>query len=104
MRDALAKHKPDCCSLGPTKELEEKELLALAANKDISFNYTPKPIETVPTPAKEVIVMTSNPGHYVIGPADVGDEEVRELDGGQGHAGRVEAVAELNRPEEMGQF
>lgn len=37
---------------------------------------------------------------HVIGPADVGDEEVRELDGGQGHAGRVEAVAELNRPEE----
>ncbi|KAI5326550.1 hypothetical protein L3X38_035624 [Prunus dulcis] len=40
MRDALAKHKPDCCSLGPTKALEEKELLALAANKDISSQHS----------------------------------------------------------------
>ncbi|KAE8722285.1 Thioredoxin-like 1-1 [Hibiscus syriacus] len=48
-RDALAKHKPDRCSLGPTKGLEEKELLALAANKDLSFNYAPKP---VPDPEK----------------------------------------------------
>ncbi|CAB4285756.1 unnamed protein product [Prunus armeniaca] len=60
-RDALAKHKPDRCSLGPTKGLEEKELLALAANKDFSFNYTPKPVEAVPTPAKEVIVSEAAP-------------------------------------------
>ncbi|KAF8007381.1 hypothetical protein BT93_K1399 [Corymbia citriodora subsp. variegata] len=43
-KDALAKHTPDRCSLGPTKGLEEKELLALTANKDLSFNYTPKPV------------------------------------------------------------
>ncbi|KAA3473023.1 thioredoxin-like 1-1, chloroplastic [Gossypium australe] len=56
-KDALAKHSPDRCSLGPTKGLEEKELLALAANKDLSFNYTPKPVhpapEEIPVP-KEV--------------------------------------------------
>ncbi|MBA0843555.1 hypothetical protein Goarm_000733 [Gossypium armourianum] len=42
-RDALAKHTPDRCSLSRTKGLEEKELLALSANKDLSFNYTPIP-------------------------------------------------------------
>nr|DAD30198.1 TPA_asm: hypothetical protein HUJ06_031666 [Nelumbo nucifera] len=41
-RDALAKHNTDRCSLGPPKGLEEKELLALAANNDLSFTYTPK--------------------------------------------------------------
>ncbi|CAL9225657.1 unnamed protein product [Arabidopsis halleri] len=43
-RDALAKHGPDRCSLGPTKGLEEKELVALAANKELNFTYTPKPV------------------------------------------------------------
>ncbi|GMI79094.1 atypical CYS HIS rich thioredoxin 4 [Hibiscus trionum] len=47
-RDALAKHKPDRSSLGPTKGLDERELLALAANKDLSFNYTPKPVQPAP--------------------------------------------------------
>lgn len=37
---------------------------------------------------------------HVIGPAYVGDEEVRELDGGQGDGGGGEAGAELDRPEE----
>ncbi|CAN4096891.1 unnamed protein product [Withania somnifera] len=41
-KDALAKYGTDRCTLGPPKGLEEKELLALAANKDLSFNYTPK--------------------------------------------------------------
>lgn len=41
----MAKHTPDRCSLGPTKGLEEKELLALAANKDLSFTYSPKPLQ-----------------------------------------------------------
>ncbi|KAK1393199.1 thioredoxin-like 1-1, chloroplastic [Heracleum sosnowskyi] len=41
-KDALAKHGPDRCSLGPTKGLEEKEVVALAANKDLSFTYKPK--------------------------------------------------------------
>ncbi|XP_009784833.1 thioredoxin-like 1-1, chloroplastic [Nicotiana tabacum] len=46
-KDALAKYGADCCSLGPAKGLEEKELLALAANKDLSFAYTPKQEEPV---------------------------------------------------------
>ncbi|CAL4939194.1 unnamed protein product [Urochloa decumbens] len=55
-RDALAKHKPDRCSIGPTRGLEESELLALAANKDLQFTYTKKP-ELIPTgdAAAEVI-------------------------------------------------
>ncbi|XP_008782765.1 thioredoxin-like 1-2, chloroplastic [Phoenix dactylifera] len=43
-KDALAKHTTERCSLGPTKGLEESELVALAANKDLSFNYTRKPV------------------------------------------------------------
>ncbi|CAL4929130.1 unnamed protein product [Urochloa decumbens] len=42
-KDALAKHKPDRCSLGPIKGLEESELLALAANRDLQFTYTKEP-------------------------------------------------------------
>ncbi|XP_072961647.1 thioredoxin-like 1-2, chloroplastic [Typha angustifolia] len=42
-KDALAKHTPERCSLGPPKGLEESELLALAANKDLCFNYSKKP-------------------------------------------------------------
>ncbi|XWS42653.1 hypothetical protein CRYUN_Cryun16bG0032200 [Craigia yunnanensis] len=57
-KDALAKHTPDRCSLGPTKGLEEKELLALAANKDLSFNYTPKPVQPAPVPAQEEILVS----------------------------------------------
>ncbi|CAL0322786.1 unnamed protein product [Lupinus luteus] len=49
-KDALAKHTPDRCSLGPTKGLEEKELLALSANKDLSFTYKPKPVEPAHAP------------------------------------------------------
>ncbi|KAJ1297337.1 hypothetical protein BS78_01G367700 [Paspalum vaginatum] len=56
-KDALAKHKPDRCSLGPTRGLEESELLALAANKDLQFTYTKKPElspsgDVAPEPAK----------------------------------------------------
>ncbi|OVA12964.1 Thioredoxin [Macleaya cordata] len=54
-KDALAKHTTERCSLGPPRGLEESELLALAANKDLSFNYTPKPkpaAEPVPIPAQ----------------------------------------------------
>ncbi|XP_072997591.1 thioredoxin-like 1-2, chloroplastic [Typha latifolia] len=43
-KDALAKHTPERCSLGPLKGLEESELMALAANKDLSFNYTRNPV------------------------------------------------------------
>ncbi|XP_009414239.2 thioredoxin-like 1-2, chloroplastic [Musa acuminata AAA Group] len=42
-KDALAKHSTDRCSLGPAKGLEESELLALAANTDLSFNYAKMP-------------------------------------------------------------
>ncbi|WOK93658.1 thioredoxin-like 1-2, chloroplastic [Canna indica] len=48
-KDALAKHSTDRCNLGPAKGLEESELLALAANKDLSFSYTNKPV-LVPSP------------------------------------------------------
>ncbi|KAF6147745.1 hypothetical protein GIB67_006718 [Kingdonia uniflora] len=55
-RDALAKHTTDRCSIGPTKGLEESELLALAANKDLSFSYTPKlPSELQPVIPQEEI-------------------------------------------------
>uniref|UniRef100_A0A453I6B2 Thioredoxin domain-containing protein n=1 Tax=Aegilops tauschii subsp. strangulata TaxID=200361 RepID=A0A453I6B2_AEGTS len=53
-RDALAKHNPDRCSIGPTRGLEESELLALAANKDLEFTYTKQP-EPVPSGDREVI-------------------------------------------------
>ncbi|GAV72711.1 Thioredoxin domain-containing protein [Cephalotus follicularis] len=54
-RDALAKHIPDRCSIGPTKGLEEKELVALAANKDLSFTYTPKQLQPLPVSAHEEV-------------------------------------------------
>ncbi|KAK3151507.1 hypothetical protein QOZ80_3AG0246760 [Eleusine coracana subsp. coracana] len=59
-RDALAKHKPDRCSLGPAKGLEESELLALAANKDLQFTYTKMP-EPVPSGDAAIEVITSEP-------------------------------------------
>ncbi|XP_044499463.1 thioredoxin-like 1-1, chloroplastic isoform X2 [Mangifera indica] len=59
-KDALAKHATDRCSLEPTKGLEEKELIALAANKDLSFNFTPKPQPT-PVPAEEELPVLVTP-------------------------------------------
>lgn len=41
-KDALAKHTPERCSLGPAKGLDESALLALAANKELNFSYTKK--------------------------------------------------------------
>ncbi|PRQ45942.1 putative monodehydroascorbate reductase (NADH) [Rosa chinensis] len=58
-KDALAKHKPERCSLGPTKGLEEKELLALSANKDLKFTYTPKQVEFVPAKASEEMIVAA---------------------------------------------
>ncbi|CAL1382216.1 unnamed protein product [Linum trigynum] len=52
-RDALAKHSPDRCSLGPVKGLEEKELVALASNRDLNFTYTPKKVHTKPAPLEQ---------------------------------------------------
>ncbi|CAN7097924.1 unnamed protein product [Brassica rapa subsp. narinosa] len=70
-RDALAKHSPDRCSLGPTKGVEEKELVALAANKELKFSYTPKvvPVE------KEAAIPTANPALPVPHPSMSGSEE-----------------------------
>ncbi|CAN1816304.1 Thioredoxin-like 1-1, chloroplastic [Linum perenne] len=48
-RDALAKHSPDRCSIGPVKGLEEKELVALAANRELNFTYTQKKVHSKPT-------------------------------------------------------
>ncbi|XP_059296027.1 thioredoxin-like 1-1, chloroplastic isoform X1 [Lycium ferocissimum] len=64
-RDALTKYGADCCSLGPVKGLEEKELLALAANKDLSFAYTPKTEEPVPVVAlqEDMVIKTSTSSH-----------------------------------------
>lgn len=52
-KDALAKHGTARCSLGPAKGLEESELLALAANRELNFTYTKPPApehEPVPVP------------------------------------------------------
>ncbi|KAL6657214.1 hypothetical protein ACP70R_004994 [Stipagrostis hirtigluma subsp. patula] len=38
-KDALAKHSPERCSLVPARGLEESELVALAANRDLQFSY-----------------------------------------------------------------
>lgn len=58
-RDALAKHTPDRCSLGPTKGLEEKELLALSANRDLSFTYSP--LQPAHAPASEEFATEAAP-------------------------------------------
>ncbi|KAL0732504.1 hypothetical protein Bca4012_008713 [Brassica carinata] len=71
-RDALAKHSPDRCSLGPTKGLEEKELVALAANKELDFSYTPK---AVPVEEEAAPVTTSNPGLPVPHPSMSANDE-----------------------------
>lgn len=60
-KDALAKHSPDRCSIEPVKGLEEKELLALAANKELNFTYKPKTEQPAPIPAHEEIQKTPEP-------------------------------------------
>lgn len=65
-KGALAMHSTDRCSLGPAKGLEESELLALAANKDLSFSFSknsvpvPNPDEDATSP--NIIVSTINGG------------------------------------------
>ncbi|KAK4768734.1 hypothetical protein SAY86_026884 [Trapa natans] len=63
-KDALAKHTPDRCSLGPTKGLEEKELLSLSANRELSFTYQPKPAHV---PELDVVVPEQPPSHLTPG-------------------------------------
>lgn len=58
-KDALAKHRPDRCSLGPTRGLEESELLALATNEDLQFTYTKHP-ELAPSMEGVAEVITAN--------------------------------------------
>ncbi|PKI77326.1 hypothetical protein CRG98_002271 [Punica granatum] len=58
-KDALAKHTPDRCSLRPTKGLEERQLLALAANEDLSFTYTL--VHAQPIPAEEEALLEPKP-------------------------------------------
>ncbi|PKU63585.1 thioredoxin-like 1-2, chloroplastic [Dendrobium catenatum] len=55
-KDALAKHDTGKFSLGAAKGLEEKELLALAANKDLCFNQTKKekPSSTAPEVMEQI--------------------------------------------------
>ncbi|XP_074581375.1 thioredoxin-like 1-2, chloroplastic [Curcuma longa] len=65
-KGALATHSTDRCSLGPAKGLEESELLALAANKDLSFSFANNPVP-VPNPDEDstspnIIVPTVNGG------------------------------------------
>ncbi|PHU05768.1 Thioredoxin-like 1-1, chloroplastic [Capsicum chinense] len=59
-KDALTKYGADCCSLGPVKGLEERELLALAANKDLSFAYKPKTEEPAPLTLQEDMVIKTS--------------------------------------------
>lgn len=62
-------HSTDRCSLGRAKGLELSELMALAANKDLSFNYTPKIPVPVPnlhdasekTPPNPILPQRINP-------------------------------------------
>ncbi|GAB2293158.1 hypothetical protein Dimus_027366 [Dionaea muscipula] len=49
-KNALAKHSTPRCPLDPPKGLEEKELLALVANMDLSFTYA------VPSRGHEAVV------------------------------------------------
>ncbi|ERM97202.1 hypothetical protein AMTRI_Chr01g126330 [Amborella trichopoda] len=48
-KDALAKHTTERCSLGPARGLEDHELEALAANKELSFNYLPAKPMSLPS-------------------------------------------------------
>ncbi|WVZ67111.1 hypothetical protein U9M48_016238 [Paspalum notatum var. saurae] len=47
-KDALAKHGAERCSLGPARGLEESELMALAANRDLHFAYEKQEPALVP--------------------------------------------------------
>ncbi|KAL9265130.1 Thioredoxin-like 1-2, chloroplastic-like protein [Drosera capensis] len=60
-KNALAKHGTPRCPLGPPKGLEEEELLALAANRDLSFTYVPKQeeLETLPSHQEAVVAATA---------------------------------------------
>ncbi|KAG4112573.1 hypothetical protein ERO13_D13G169900v2 [Gossypium hirsutum] len=78
-KDALARQTADRCSLGPTKGLDEKELLALAANKELSFNYKPKPVRLDPNPVpavEDILVKKTSVNHK--------DSEEKTLVGARG--------------------
>ncbi|KAK7336234.1 hypothetical protein VNO77_16770 [Canavalia gladiata] len=77
-KDALAKHTPDRCSLGPTKGLEEKELLALSANKDLSFTYTPKPLQPANEESATKVAHTSSSESLPLPPLTFNSEVSKE--------------------------
>jgi len=56
-KDAVAKYNVDFCSIGSTKGLEEEELLALAANRELSFSYTAKAEPPLPVPEPEELLI-----------------------------------------------
>ncbi|RAL51961.1 hypothetical protein DM860_010679 [Cuscuta australis] len=63
-KDALLKYGSEHCSEGPAKGLEEKELLALSNNRDLSFEFTPKQ-EPLPLPSpEEVIAVGAKPSFH----------------------------------------
>ncbi|KAF5735252.1 thioredoxin-like 7 family protein [Tripterygium wilfordii] len=67
-KDALAKYNTESVSTGPAKGLEEKELVALAANKDLNFTYTPKADQLEAPRELEVVpaeVAFSHPGSKI---------------------------------------
>ncbi|URE36185.1 Thioredoxin [Musa troglodytarum] len=78
-KDALAKHSTDRCSLGPAKGLEESELLALAANKDLSFNYAMKP-SLFPSPDDVAEIARASPKFPVLATlSDTQDSEGKAM-------------------------
>ncbi|CAL9778066.1 unnamed protein product [Musa acuminata subsp. burmannicoides] len=74
-KDALAKHITDRCSLGPARGLEESELLALAANKDLSFNYTSKPVPVPEEIPERIPTSPKLPLHAVRRPAQESEDK-----------------------------
>jgi len=65
------KYSPERCTLGPPKGLEEKELLALAANKDLNFTYIPKPVQPEPKPEPEPCYQEAHPEAAVTSSSDL---------------------------------
>lgn len=74
-KDALAKHITDRCSLGPARGLEESELLALAANKDLSFNDTSKPVPVPEEIPERIPTSPKLPLHAVRRPAQESEDK-----------------------------
>lgn len=60
-RNAFAKHGNERCSLGPAKGLDESELMKLAANGEIPFDFVPrKKVENVDFSDKDFPIVQPN--------------------------------------------